>query len=304
MPAVYTNNIELNQPLFEAVTRWYDDYDGQRFDIGVTSLIGPPRIRMLKKRHKYEVDASDMIFILFGKLGHMLLERHSDEDAFHEERLVYELDGWRVGGQADRWAQYKVEGVSIVEDYKFTSLWTFIDGVKPEWKRQLEFYKWLFVRAANLKVDFGRIWAFYRDWSKRKRHGSNYPKYQVGKYDVSLRSVDKIERDVLERIKLHQSCVDLPDDDLPECTPEERWERPTTWAVMKKGRKSALRLFDSEEEAEKWKALNGGDQIVERPGESVRCIDYCEVMQFCNVAKRLGITPTEEGQDDVKTDQS
>ena len=299
MPATYTNQIGLNKPLFEAVTRWYDDYDGERFDIGVTSLIGPPQIRMLKKRHDYEVDASDMIFILFGKLGHILLERHSDEDAFHEERLVREINGWKIGGQADRWAYYKDEGTSIVEDYKFTSLWTFVDGVKPEWKQQLEFYKWLFVKAGNLKVDCGRIWAFYRDWSKRKRNGSNYPKYQVGKYDVSLRGVNKIEEEVIERVKIHQSCVDLPDNKLPECTPEERWERPTMWAVMKKGRKSALRVLDSEQEAQTWMKTNGGNEIIKRPGESVRCIDYCDVMPFCLQAKKMGITP--QGEKEAKS---
>ena len=51
---------------------------------------------------------------------------------------------------------------------------------------------------------------------------------------------------------------------------------------MKKGRKTALRVLNSQEEAEEWMAANGGDHIEVRPGEDKKCKDYCSVCEFCN----------------------
>ena len=70
------------------------------------------------------------------------------------------------------------------------------------------------------------------------------------------------------------------DGTTPECTAEERWAKPDTYAVMKKGRKSALRLLPTEEKAKEYI----GDQnlsIEFRKGVSTRCEGYCEVSQFC-----------------------
>ena len=53
---------------------------------------------------------------------------------------------------------------------------------------------------------------------------------------------------------------------------------PTGW-------KTALRVLDSMEEAEEWKEKNGGDSIEIRPGEDKKCIDYCNVCEFCNYYK-------------------
>ena len=66
---------------------------------------------------------------------------------------------------------------------------------------------------------------------------------------------------------------------MPACTPEERWAKPDKWAVMKHGRKSAVKVFDSEEEANANIGL--GDYIEYRQGVDTKCEDYCMVNQFC-----------------------
>ena len=69
--------------------------------------------------------------------------------------------------------------------------------------------------------------------------------------------------------------------ELPKCTSEERWAKPDTYAVMKKGRKTALRLLPTEEQAKEY--IGDQDFSVEfRKGVSTRCEGYCEVSQFCN----------------------
>ena len=79
----------------------------------------------------------------------------------------------------------------------------------------------------------------------------------------------------------------MADDDIPICSEEERWASPTLYAVMKQGRKSAVKICSTAEEAQ---ALIDTDvehlYLEVRPGVSRRCEDYCPVAQFCNWKER------------------
>ena len=66
---------------------------------------------------------------------------------------------------------------------------------------------------------------------------------------------------------------------------EERWNSGDTYAVMKDGRKTALRVLNSREDAETYKESNGGDYIEERHGEDRKCNDYCPCCKFCEYYK-------------------
>jgi hypothetical protein len=74
----------------------------------------------------------------------------------------------------------------------------------------------------------------------------------------------------------------------PECTDEERWMRPDSWAVMKVGNKRATKVHDSRHEAEKHLAnLDGNFVIDHRRGEPIRCTgDYCNVSAWCRQYER------------------
>ena len=63
------------------------------------------------------------------------------------------------------------------------------------------------------------------------------------------------------------------------------WKKEDTYRVMKKGRKSALRVLDSQQEADKY--IDGHkdekDLSVELAlGKAIRCESYCLVAEFCN----------------------
>jgi hypothetical protein len=70
------------------------------------------------------------------------------------------------------------------------------------------------------------------------------------------------------------------------CTPEERWEGPTRFAVMKQGQKRAVRVFDTREEAE-GNVTKEGLYVEERTGSSIRCESYCRVSSFCPQYARM-----------------
>jgi hypothetical protein len=98
----------------------------------------------------------------------------------------------------------------------------------------------------------------------------------------------EVEKYIKERIELHrQAKVDADwDNELIHCTDEERWTRETKFAVKKEGRKTAVRVLDTQEEADALLAeMPAKDKgfIEIRKGESVRCTgNFCGVAKWCS----------------------
>ena len=272
-----TNNANLPAAIVEAVTN--DPYPhGRVGDISATSLIDAPRIRVLRRRHADEIteDAAERIWALLGQAVHTILER-AEPSAVTERRLYAEVDGWQISGQFDRAVLYPESG--LLQDYKVTSAWAVVHGLKPEWARQLNVLRWLALHN-GYPVTRLQIVALLRDWSRGKAaQGGGYPQQQVAVIEVPVWAEDELEAYVRERVRIHQAAEQAQH--LPECTPEERWQRPTTYAVMRKGRKSAIRVLEDPEAAAQ-RAEREGGYVETRPGRAVRCDEYCPVREFCD----------------------
>ena len=271
-----TNRQNLPEAIVRAVSN--DSYNAGKSDISVTSLIAPPRIFALKKQHRGELveDVADRIWSLIGQATHTVIERAKSETDLVEKRLFTEVEGWTISGQFDYWSH----GALI--DWKTTSVWSVIHGDKPEWEKQLNCLDYLCNRN-GIFVEKLQIIAILKDWSKMKaRTDKGYPQKQVVVIDVPKWSEEQQREYLTERVRAHQSALK----ELPEC--EDRWERPSKWAVMKPNRKSAVRLLDSEEEAHayaKQKEVKGY-YLVYRQGEPIRCKDYCSVAPYCEQYQR------------------
>ncbi len=274
-----TNVANLPQSVVSAISN--DPYV-KVGDVSVTSLAKSPRQYWLGLRHSHEVveDATERIWSLFGQLGHGLFERANTDNHLSEERLTTPVNGWVLSGQPDL-----LSPDGVLDDFKFTSTWAVKDE-KPEWTQQLNTYGFLYTKY-GFNVTALRIVAILRDWSKRRSQRENdYPPVGVVVREVPLWSIDKQWDYILSRVKLLQDTENTPDNDLPHCTPEERWATPEVWAVKKKGAKRALRLFDIENMAALFINDYEGDkeklEIEHRPGENVKCQSYCSVQKFCN----------------------
>ena len=272
-----TNVMNLPDTIADAVAADTYHQDGH---ISVTGLIQPPRQRQLYERHKDLIveDVSDRVWMLMGNNVHNILERVNAQDGIQEERLSIDVEGWKVTGQTDLYKD------RMITDYKMTSVWAVLHGVKPEWETQVNCYAELF-RQAGFGVDGVQIIALLRDWSKNRVQG-NYPEKQVVALPVDLWPTEKVQDYLIERVKLHQEAEKLSDADLVMCTPEERWSRPPKWAVKVKGQKRAKRVLDNESDALAWIWNNPSKakplEVEYRQGEDVRCESYCPVKQFCN----------------------
>ena len=269
----WTNESNLPEMLCSAIRN--DTYE-KVGDMSVTELIAPPQIRQLKKRHETTEDVSDHIFRLMGSAIHEVIARADTTNALSEERLTVEVGSITLSGKPDLY----VDG--NLYDYKVTSLYA-VKEVKPEWEAQLNIYRWMLWRH-GFEVKNLYILAILRDWSKRKAGRNDCPTKQVVVLPVKMWSFIDIARYITDRINLHKQAETLSDGALPPCTDEERWHKPDTWAVIKKGNKTAKRVLPSKGEAETYLTnLKDGGRfgIVFRPGEDIRCQDYCVVCEFC-----------------------
>jgi len=289
-----TNHAKLPETIVRAVEN--DPYDSQGSDISVTRLIAPPRVRVLEQRHwdELEEDVSDKIFTLIGSSVHHIIERAVTDDDISERRLFVDIDGWKLSGQFDL-----LTASGDLIDFKVTSAWSALEALekgKSDWERQLNVLDWLIrnndteLRNNNgkeLEVKSMYIMAILRDWSKMKVMTSdNYPRKQVVMIPINRWTPEEQDKYVKDRIRLHQ-IAEQQGEDLMLCTPEERWRKETTFAVMKKNRKTAARVLPSRKEAMKWIEDNHlkygvNATVIERKGQDVKCENYCRVNKFCN----------------------
>jgi hypothetical protein len=275
-----TNKLNLPESFVNMAQRDYIIADNE---YRVTSLLKGIRETILERRHNEEIeqDVSDMIWLLFGTAVHGILEHQVEGDnEIKEERLKIPFGAYILSGQFDL---YNAETKTIT-DYKTASVWKVIFGDFTDWKRQLLIYAYM-LKQIGFDVEKGEIIAILKDHSRRDaKIKDNYPQLPVQKITFNFTDSDfvEIEEFLINRFAEISEAEKLPDNELPLCTPEERFNSGDKYAVMKKGRKTAMRVLGSMEEAEKWQADNGGDFIETRKGEDKKCKDYCAACEFCN----------------------
>ena len=292
----FTNASNLPLAIERAVSN--DPYDSSGSDISTTRLIAPPRIRVLEKRNYdlLEEDVSDRIFSLLGQSVHHIIERAKTRKELSEKRLFYKdekiTNGWTLSGAFDL-----LNREGHLTDFKVTSAWQVVHALKdgkPDWENQLNVLDFLCRKNPNelinyktkIKVKRLSVMAILRDWSLfQTMKSDNYPKKQVAMIPIRRWTEDEQDNYIKERIKIHQNAEKVSK--LPLCTATERWRKEDQFAVMKSGRKSALRLLDTKQLAldylKSQNMVEGvGCSIVERKGEDVRCQHYCNVNKFCD----------------------
>lgn len=275
-----------------------DKYSKGKADISVTTLIDSPRVRLMRDKYydQLETDATDMIWALFGTAVHHVLESANDPShVTMEERLYAEVAGWTLSGALDH-QEVLSDGTVQITDYKVTSVWSVILG-KEEWVKQQNCYAWLVENSNNgtnrhKKVSSLRICAVLRDWQRKKAEfDKEYPQSPVVIVDLPLWSEEQRDQYIFDGVTLHQEAQADYDlyDRMPMCSNEEQWAKPSKWAVMKKGAKRAVKLFDSDEDAKAFIEQQDGKDKMEiefRRGERTRCEgNYCSVAEFCEQYK-------------------
>ena len=304
-----------NLPDIVARTLSLDKYSRGNSDLSITELIDSTQVRLLKWFYKSKVE-NDVVDFVWTKLGswiHYFFEEANKDNnkVLCEERMFIDVGGYRLSGQFDI---YDIDSGTMY-DIKVSSVWSAIFDIKESWIKQLNCYAYMMMKTMDIKVKKLQILLIARDWSEaQSRNKPDYPKIPVVLIDIPLWDVKKTEAYIEERALAHKEAEELfkarmalessfedqskelkatikkhgiekiQEFELPLCTDDEVWRRDTKWALMKKNRKSAVKLFTSEEEAEKRLVSENSKQfyIEHRKGEAIRCERYCNIQPFCN----------------------
>lgn len=279
-----TNRMSLPAAFVNAVSRDRHNAPGC---FSATTLNKGAKEIVLTDRHfdEIEVDAADSVWAVWGTAVHALLENEKD-DNFHEERFKVPVSDSFVTGQVD---SYDMEN-GIINDWKTASVWKVQYQDFTDWKSQGLTYAWL-LKQSGLEVKKCRFIALLKDHSKTKaKTDANYPQSPVFVYEFPVTEADMADTEsrISGKVKEIEAAFNMADDEVLPCTAAERWADGEKWAVMKNGRKSAVKLFDNEDEANKMAADLGPAHYVEhRPPISRKCADYCPCREFCNFYKEI-----------------
>jgi len=283
-----TNRLGLHPAIVAAVEHqdaaWYSGTGEKRW-ASVTELIAPVTLTALKRAHvdELEEEASDCLWRLRGAALHRTVEEllKADSRAECEPRFSMEVLGKLITGGADIiWT-----GTEIV-DLKDTSVWHLVHAknmLPQEYVEQLNLYRLM----AGGPIDKLSVIVMLRDWSKSKVSDVNYPAAQCLTLDVPVWPREKAEAFIQLRVSMLKTALAMKPENLPACTPEERWEKPTTYVVKKKGQKACVRgsaKLQTHAQAEAFIAKmksKAGLSVEQRLGARTRCEGYCPVSRWC-----------------------
>jgi hypothetical protein len=284
-----TNKFSLPQPFVDLVSG--DTYSKGESDITTTGLAQPPKIAELTRRHGNEItmDASEKVWTMMGTANHYVLEQialRNPERYVTEQRFYLDVDGVKLGGQIDLFDR----DTETLWDYKVSSVYKAMSDDKLEWTKQANVNK-LLCEHNGIHPKKLAVLLVMKDWRRKdSEFKANYPKCAIAEITLPIWREEETFAYIKSRIALHESAKHIKhDDEIPICTPEERWEKPTLWAVLpKKGAKRAVSngTYESEHEA-KLHAERISGFVERREGECPRCKNYCPVSSFCNFGRTV-----------------
>lgn len=262
-------------------------------DYSVTTLLNPPRYVHLLKRHCHEkqLNYDNMFPSFLGTAIHAYVEHclNASVRSYRlEDRIVYTMRDRVISGAFDI-----LTADNEIYDIKSCKTWKKVfDPEYKEWHEQQNMYAYLLYLTEGIQVRSLNIAAIYMDWvaSKAARDRS-YPQAQKEYITLEMWPLEQTEALMHERIDLMKAHENTPDDDLPECTIEERFEDPLQFACMKTETAArATRVCDTLAEAiqvmRTTKGFGAGSYIEVRHAVRKRCERYCEINGYCNVYKR------------------
>lgn len=288
-----TNALNLPQPFVDAASSNHR-YVDKRYS--ATAILKGTREAILQRRHDDEIteDVADRVWAIFGTAVHGILEQGEESATqIKENKLVVDLpNGYQLSGIFDLYD----DATGTVTDYKTASVWKVKfgcwDNWQPkadtdqfdDWRLQTLLYCWM-LREIGFDAKRGEIVAILKDHSKTKAKINEHPPLPVWQIGWDFTEEDFAWADTFIKAKFAEieACEKLADEDLPLCSEKDRWTRPGKFAVMKPGRKSAIKLYDTEAEAQERADQEGkGCYVQHRPGSDPKCMDYCSACEFCS----------------------
>lgn len=320
---MYSNYGDIALPL--AVWLAADDGYDLKYDpntYSATTLMAPPRSVILSRRLEAQMkagnqDLADLVAMRVGTAVHTAAEnswKHSRARAFKnlnipftvysrvkinptpeeakipgaipvylENRVEREIDGVTISGKYD----FVYEG--RVRDIKTTKVYNWIlGGNDKKYALQGSIYRWL--NPDIITDDFCAIEFLFTDWTPLKASiDKTYPPKRVMTRVLPLLTLDETEAYIRKQVAILVKHKESKQANLPKCTPDELWMKPTKYAYYKNASNTtrATRLFDNIHEANLRCSQDGGKgRIVPRIAEPTFC-KFCDARPICMQAAQF-----------------
>jgi len=318
-----------NVPLSVAVWLAHDEYDHNpdTETISVTSLIKPVREIVLAKRvvASGEPDPVEIIGMVASSMGTAfhdsienawnsvklkdtlkelgIVKRVRDRIVINPTKEYMEESPSAIPVYMEQRAHKKVGTTTVsgkydfvmggrVEDFKSTSTFTYVNKTNDDkFKLQGSLYRWL--NPDIITEDFMAIQYIFTDWmALRAKTDEKYPQSRVLEYPIELYSIKQTDNYVKARLKQVKELEDVPDELLPDCTPDELWQKDPVYKYYKnpataaKGGRSTKNC-ETLLEANQIKAKNGGVGVVKTVFGEAKACNYCKAASICGQRDRL-----------------
>ncbi len=278
----FTNQRGYPKYIADVLVQLYQDYSKGDADFSVTEIIGSPLERVLKERHKdeLEIDVDRLYFMFLGSIGHAIAEKAKmDYIIAQEHRMFIKHDGVIVSGQLD--IMYKEANKIRIDDVKLCSKSDLHKPVRKSYVRQANLYRYMYNIENNVLADELGILAFFRNATMFEQKCARLP--------VKPFTQDQCSEFLSKQIALHKLVDWDVTSKVPECTPTDRWATEESWCVKKNKNKTTKALPRSVVTSEA-EALNILDSkvkqypdavIVHRPATNMKCESACDVAKWC-----------------------
>lgn len=292
---VMTNNSELPMFIADVADELYNSHKApEQNEYSTTELLKGTKEILLLRRHNKQIeqDVQDTASLWTGTAVHSMVQKYAEKDGIiceKELRREVIVDGkqYYITGRLDYYNP-QTRRLQDLKDCKVAGFDKARKGEDDKWFKQLCSYSYDMETGFAMPVDGADIIAVMTDHSKVKASlDPNYPQGAIGLISWDMTSAEAVEKraEVIEEQenKLAEvvRCSTLADDDIPPCTPEERFE-DLSWAVMKKGAKRAVKKCDTKEEAEELAKTNPDYYVEDRGGNPIKCKLYCSCNKFCS----------------------
>lgn len=200
-----------------------------------------------------------------------------------EQRVKRDIGGFTISGK------YDIVENGRVKDIKSTSTYTYVYGTNnTKYAQQGSIYRWL--NPELITDDFMDIEFIFIDWKAMAvKTEKNYPPRRVMSKTVPLMSISETEMFIVDKLKLLVKFQNEPEANMPECSRDELWQKPTSYAYFKNPEKMkrATKVFTTHGEALGRQIEDGSVGTIQiRPGKAKHCL-YCAAKPICAQAERL-----------------
>lgn len=287
------------------------DYNSDEKTISATTLMKPLRQLILSKRYRAlpiaQEDVSTLVANSIGTAVHDAVEKawknhlpqillnlnipfalHSKyvinpETLEKGQRPIYlEQRNYRMCGDWTVSGKYDAILDGQVNDVKYTSTYTYISDNKAEdYAIQGSIYRWLnpkLVTKESIKINF-----VFGNFDRKEMYNPKYPPAACAGREYELYDEEDTGLWIGERIALIQQYMDAPEEELPECTPEDLWMDAPTYKYYKNPEKRSRSTanFDTYEEALGRKTADGHVGVIVEVLATPKACSYCSGAALC-----------------------